>query len=246
MYPFDRPWFPEQPAEPPVFDPSALEILYFDLYGTLVDNEWGILDALGPLLTRCPRQLDKHEALTFYFESEDEAEMWSPNAPYFSILAEAHEHMTIRLGPTVAGGASAFASSLFTWPFFDGALRCLQTSSRAIPTLVALFDIDFFTFSKISAFSSLTPYFAEVFTWDAAQAYRPKFRAFAPPIPIPRRVACAACAPLPCLEQPLPGLGACMRPGVPTIWMRHPPSLTRHQSTLHRGRCAMTFVSWPR
>jgi hypothetical protein len=75
----------------------------------------GIFDALQPLLARSLHQLNRREALAFYFESEIPVKKRNPVVPYSEILAQAHAEMTIRLGlPVVEDAASLFASSIST------------------------------------------------------------------------------------------------------------------------------------
>ncbi|KAJ7146612.1 hypothetical protein C8R44DRAFT_574146, partial [Mycena epipterygia] len=157
----------------------ALTIIYFDVYGTLIDNESGIFIALEPLLARSCRRFDRAEALTFYFESEVEVKRRTPGAPYSEILAQTHRDMAIRLRLLSSNEETAlFTSSILHWPLFDGAIQCLQTLHPHIPTLVALIDIDHDTFTKTTSYALLHPYFAEMFTWDATYTYRPSLAAF--------------------------------------------------------------------
>ncbi|KAJ7137540.1 hypothetical protein C8R43DRAFT_893508 [Mycena crocata] len=183
--PLEGPPFHSRTAlpDPPSFDNlDAVEVLYLDVHGTLIDNESGIFAALQPLLARCTRTFDRQEALGFYFESETEEKKRTPTAPYSDILAAAYDDMTVRLGlQCSADERSAFVSSMFTWPLFDGALECIQKLRKRIPTLVALLDVDHATLVRTSAFQALEPRLDEVFTWDASQTYRPDPRAFDPP-----------------------------------------------------------------
>ncbi|KAJ7463636.1 HAD-like domain-containing protein, partial [Mycena latifolia] len=202
------------------------QIMYFDVYGTLIDNESGIFDALQPLLAQAPRRLQRREALTFYFESETEVKQCMPTAPYPQILARAHSDMATRLGLVATEEQSSlFASSIATWPLFNGALWCLQTLNPWIPILVALCDVDHESLRVTSAFTALAPYFAEVFTWDASHAYRPDRTAFDPPfryhdaLGVPREQRCLIS------NSVLRDLEPAHELDFPAIWMRYPESL---------------------
>ncbi|KAJ7799981.1 hypothetical protein B0H14DRAFT_1698907 [Mycena olivaceomarginata] len=160
--------------------------------------ESGIFDALQPLLARSLHRLNRREALAFYFESEIAAKKRNPAAPYSEILAQAHAEMTIRLGlPVVEDAASLFASSISTWPLYDGAVWCLQNLKPRICHLVALSDATHDILCQSSSFSALAPYFSEVFTSDGSHAYRPDSAAFDLPLKywhdalgIPRQQRC--------------------------------------------------------
>ncbi|KAJ7463617.1 HAD-like domain-containing protein [Mycena latifolia] len=214
------------PPPPPGFEPYALKIVYFDIYGTLIDNESGIFNALAPLLSRCPYRFERAEALSFYFESESGVK--ERNAvPYSEILALAHTDMSKRLGLVPSNvESSVFASSIVHWPLVDGAVECLQQLRPWIPALVALSDTDHETLQNTAAFSRLGPYFAEVFTWDASHRYRPDIQALAPSflyhdaMGVLRGHRCLVSSGL---FQDLEV--ACRLAEVPVIWMRYPASL---------------------
>ncbi|KAJ7023818.1 hypothetical protein C8F04DRAFT_1304393 [Mycena alexandri] len=129
---------------PPLFEPQALQIIYFDVYGTLIDHHSGIFDALGPLLARSCYCFDRHEALSFYFEVEDEMKQRTPASPYPEIIRQTHQEMAVRLDSPVPGFA-----------------------------LIALTDIDLETLGKTSAYQTLVPYSTELWCWDLVHTYRP-------------------------------------------------------------------------
>ncbi|KAJ7439049.1 hypothetical protein B0H11DRAFT_1626196, partial [Mycena galericulata] len=203
-----------------------LQVLYFNVYGTLVDHETGILTALQPLLVRCASRLDGSEALSFYFESELEVKRRIPTANYLEVLARSHEDMAMRLGLDVSDHASSlFASSIFDWPLFHDAVQCLQNLRPWVPLIIALFDVDHETLTKTSSFSVLAPYFAEVFTWDASHTYPPDFDALDPPflyhddLGIPREHRCLVS------NSVFRELEPASEFEIPTIWLRYSGSL---------------------
>ncbi|KAJ7790107.1 hypothetical protein B0H14DRAFT_225960 [Mycena olivaceomarginata] len=135
----------------PRFDPDALRVVYFHVYGTLVDHETGIFDALQPLISRSAYGFERHEALSLYFEIEDEVKKRTPSLPYVEILARAYDDLSIRLGLTsTEEEAAVFASSLFTWPLFDGAVECLLALGP-LALLVGLIDMGLEIFEKNSS-----------------------------------------------------------------------------------------------
>ena len=86
----------------------------FDCYGTLIDWERGIMDALVGLWP----DADAHELLTTYHEVEPKAQTRS-NAPYERILAEALREVAERHRlPLADDDRDALSRSLPEWPPF--------------------------------------------------------------------------------------------------------------------------------
>ncbi|KAJ6595020.1 HAD-like domain-containing protein, partial [Mycena vulgaris] len=202
------------------------QVIYFDVHGTLIDSESGIFAALKPLLDQSPHRFDRREALTLYFESEIEVKQRIPATPYLQILVEAHGDMARRLGfPATKAESSLFASSIFSWPLFEGAVECIELLKHWTSVIVAISDVDHETLRKTSAFALLAPHFAEVFTWDATHTYRPHPSAFDAPLKyhdalgIPRDRRCLVSNSLFRDLEPARELG------IPAIWIRYSQSL---------------------
>ncbi|KAJ7798624.1 hypothetical protein B0H14DRAFT_3492320 [Mycena olivaceomarginata] len=176
---FDRPDTPDkedgiQPNVTPeeddcwAFEDECYLVLYFDVYGTLIDNESGTFDGSAASSSLVPPSIES-----------------TPT------------EMTIRLGlPAVEDAASLFASSISTWPLYDGAVWCLQNLKPGICHLVALSDATHDILCQSSSFSALASYFSKVFTSDGSHACRPDSAAFDPPLKyhdalgIPRQQRC--------------------------------------------------------
>ncbi|KAJ7135513.1 HAD-like domain-containing protein, partial [Mycena filopes] len=202
------------------------QLIYFDVYGTLIDSESGIFCALSPLLARSSYDFDRREALSVYHEVESELKSCVPTAPYLEILAQAHQAMALRLGLTSsADESSAFASSLLDWPLFPNALQSLQTLRASIRLLVAIVDMDHDTLVQTGAFPILGPYFDEVWSWDLHHVYRPDPYAFGPAVlyhdsvGVPRSQRCLISDTL------FDRLDFGCEVLVPAVWMRNPAGL---------------------
>lgn len=108
------------------------KVLTFDCYGTLIDWESGIWDALQPLLTanHC-RQVTREIALRAFSECESERERETPTAPYDEILASVHAGLASRFELDTSQELDRdFARSIDHWPAFPDtadALRSLKT-----------------------------------------------------------------------------------------------------------------------
>ncbi|KAJ7702010.1 hypothetical protein B0H16DRAFT_1832844 [Mycena metata] len=121
---------------PPLFALRDLQIIYFDVYGTPLDHESGIFEALRPLLVRSSYKFGRHEALSLYLDIESEVKRRTPTTPYLGILSQARTKK---------------------WPYG------LDLQSAGI-NLIALADIDIETLFKTTAFSPLQPYFVEIWS----------------------------------------------------------------------------------
>jgi hypothetical protein len=186
------------------------------------DHETGIFDALQPLISRSAYGFERHEALSLYFDIEDEVKKRTPSLPYIEILARAYDDLSIRLTLTsTEEEAAVFASSLFAWPLFDGAVECLLALGPLV-LLVGLIDMGLETFEKTAA-SSLGLYV--MFTWDGCHTYRPDPTAIYPPLlfhdthGIPRHFRCVVS------NAVYRDLESASTLEIPTVWIRYPDSL---------------------
>lgn len=118
---------------------SDFELLSFDCYGTLIDWETGIWDALQPLLAATGGRsvaITRSEALVAFAEAESAQERVAPGALYPEILTAVHRSLAGRFGlDTNAELDAAFGESVPHWPAFPDtaeALRFLKTRYRLV------------------------------------------------------------------------------------------------------------------
>lgn len=117
-------------------DFSRFRVISFDCYGTLIDWETGIWDALQRLFLandgRAP--VSRAQALAHYAEEESRLEREQPAARYDDILMQVHAALAQRWGLiTTPGLNEAFARSIACWPAFADtaeALRALKQHAR--------------------------------------------------------------------------------------------------------------------
>jgi 2-haloacid dehalogenase len=144
--------------------------LSFDCYGTLVDWESGILDALGPLFARHGVTLDETEVLRRYAEFEA-AEEAGPYRRYRQILRAVVASFGRSCGFSPSNrDLDTLADSVGTWPpFADSAdaLRRLKSRYR----LAALSNIDDEMLRESSR--RLGDPFDEIFTAEQIGSYKP-------------------------------------------------------------------------
>jgi 2-haloalkanoic acid dehalogenase type II len=158
-------------------DLSRFTTLTFDCYGTLIDWESGIWDALQPLLldNRC-QSVTRSVALEAFAEEESAIEEANPGMLYSGVLASVHRALARRFElQTSASFDEAFGSSLPGWPAFPDtadALRVLKRHYR----LVILSNVheEGIAASK----RKLGVAFDAVYTAEAIGSYKPSPRNF--------------------------------------------------------------------
>jgi 2-haloacid dehalogenase len=113
------------------------KVLTFDCYGTLIDWESGIWDAMQPLLMAGNEAgIHRVEALAAFAKAESATEHEIPDALYPDILYRVHEKLADRFGVSTNDELNAaFANSVGHWPAFPDtadALRELKKHYRLV------------------------------------------------------------------------------------------------------------------
>jgi 2-haloacid dehalogenase len=150
---------------------TEFSALTFDCYGTLIDWETGILEALRPWTAAHGVEVDDEELLAAFGRAESRREAAEPTAPYPRILAGVLEDLAAELGTTASPEeTAAFADSVKDWPAFPdspGALAYLKRHYR----LVIVSNVDRASFRHSNARLGVT--FDAIVTADDAAAYKP-------------------------------------------------------------------------
>jgi 2-haloacid dehalogenase len=127
---------------------TAFEALTFDCYGTLIDWETGIWNALREPLAAHGAVLAKEDALALYGALESEIER-GPYADYKTVLGRVLDGFGARLGFVPSREErTRFAASVREWPAFpdsSAALRALKTRFRL--AILSNVDDDLFAHS---------------------------------------------------------------------------------------------------
>ncbi len=118
-------------------DIGDYKVLTFDCYGTLIDWETGIWDALQPVISANGRfDIQRGAALGVFAALESALEAECPELPYPEILARVHHGIAIHFELGTSGEADrAFGNSLPHWPAFPDtadALRYLKHYYRLV------------------------------------------------------------------------------------------------------------------
>jgi len=111
---------------------TDFSVLTFDCYGTLIDWETGIWDALQPLLMEngC-EDVTRQMALQAFAAEEADQESRTPSMPYPEVLARVHRAAAKRFGLLTREELdSDFGSSLPHWPAFADTATALRALKR--------------------------------------------------------------------------------------------------------------------
>jgi len=156
---------------------SDFSTLTFDCYGTLIDWESGIWEALQPLLIRNDvTDVSRALALELFARAESQHETSTPALLYPEILALAHRDLAEHLQlDTNSELDRRFGQSVPQWPAFpdsSAALRALGARYR----LVVLSNIDRASFAASQKL--LETDFDAVYTAEDIGSYKPDSRNF--------------------------------------------------------------------
>ncbi|GAA4283651.1 HAD family hydrolase [Brevibacterium daeguense] len=107
---------------------SPYRILTFDVVGTLIDFEQGILDCLHAQLgTEADHGIDDLRLLEAYARAEDVQQQLTPDMPFSEMLAPAYLRMADELGlPASEAVAGSLRAAIPDWPAFPDSVEALQ------------------------------------------------------------------------------------------------------------------------
>jgi 2-haloacid dehalogenase len=158
-----------------MLDFSRFDVMSFDCYGTLIDWERGIVEAVQPVLARHTISMSDDEVLEMYGELEAAAE-GSSYQPYRVILTQVMEGVGERLGLTWTDEERlTLANSVGNWPPFPDSVAALAKLAERFK-LVILSNIDDELFA-LSATHLKAP-FTKVITAQQVGSYKPNVRNF--------------------------------------------------------------------
>ena len=150
-------------------------VLSFDCYGTLIDWETGLWQALQPLLANAP--IDRDTALATFGEIEPEQEHETPTLPYRDILARVHAKLAARWGAKSTDAMDkTFGLSVGTWPPFADTVEALAYLKRHYK-LVILSNVDRQNFAATN--KRLGVAFDAICTAEDIGTYKPDPKNFA-------------------------------------------------------------------
>lgn len=152
------------------------KVLAFDVYGTLIDWESGMVNALRPLTDKLGGKMARDEILEAHAYHESTTQRWTPAKKYSDLLATVYRRLAEEWGVEVTWEeCRAYGLSVQQWPAFDDsrdALRYLKQHFK----LVVLTNTDNTSFSGSNARLGVT--FDGVYTAEDIGSYKPADRNF--------------------------------------------------------------------
>jgi 2-haloacid dehalogenase len=156
---------------------TDFKVLSFDCYGTLIDWETGIWEALQPMLATATNKLDREAALEVFARHESAQEAATPDMIYSELLAVVHEYMAEELGaPANVKLGKAFGHSVPRWPAFADSAKSLRYLKDHYK-LVILSNVDRASFKASN--KKLGVEFDAIYTAEEIGSYKPDPRNFA-------------------------------------------------------------------
>jgi 2-haloacid dehalogenase len=156
---------------------SEFKVLSFDCYGTLIDWETGIVNALAPLAAKCMPAPTPEALLALYARLESAQEAETPDLIYRELLARVHARIARELGVSASDALNtAFGASIGTWPAFPDSPAALAELKRHFK-LVILSNVDRESFRATNA--RLGVEFDAILTAQDIGSYKPDPRNFA-------------------------------------------------------------------
>ena len=156
-------------------DLAHFSALTFDCYGTLIDWETGIHDALGGLLCDLGADVERETLLAAFARHESAVEA-GPFLAYREVLARVAEAVCRENGVTPTGEQlAAFGGSVGAWPpFEDSADALARLATRYRLGVITNCDDDLFAASNLRLGVAFDP----VVTAQQVGSYKPATRNF--------------------------------------------------------------------
>lgn len=155
---------------------TQYKALTFDCYGTLIDWETGIWNALQPLLAEGRIDIGRTAALETYSGHEADQERQTPSLAYRQILAVGHARLAKHWGVRAQTDMhERFGGSVPDWPAFADSAEALRYLKQHYK-LVILSNVDRQSFAASS--KKLGAAFDAVYTAEDIGSYKPDPRNF--------------------------------------------------------------------
>ncbi|KAI5920246.1 HAD-like domain-containing protein [Camillea tinctor] len=158
---------------------SDFDVLSFDVYGTLIDWETGILANLQPLLDTNNANFSREKLLDVVHECERTQQAATPTLKYHELLRTIHPQIAKKLGlPEPSSDQSeAFGTSVGSWPAFPDTVDALKRLGKHYK-LVVLSNVDLESFAKSNEGPLEGVKFDLIITAQDVGSYKPDLRNF--------------------------------------------------------------------
>ena len=155
---------------------TDFKVLTFDCYGTLIDWESGMVEALKPLTSTMDRPLTRNEILEAHARHESSQQRQTPSMLYRDLLSVVYKRLAEEWGvPASHEQCVAYGRSVRNWPAFPDSADALQYLKKHYK-LAILSNVDNETFSHSNR--RLQVEFDAIFTAEDIGSYKPSLRNF--------------------------------------------------------------------
>lgn len=155
---------------------TDFRVLTFDCYGTLIDWESGMVEALRPLVGRVARTLSRNEVLEAHAFHEASQQAQTPTKAYNALLPVVFKRLAEQWGVHASHEECAtYGRSVGDWPAFADSAGALQYLKK-FHKLVILSNVDNASFAASN--ERLQVEFDAVVTAEDAGSYKPSRRNF--------------------------------------------------------------------
>ncbi|MCB1379469.1 MAG: haloacid dehalogenase type II, partial [Alphaproteobacteria bacterium] len=150
--------------------------LTFDCYGTLIDWETGMVEALQPLVSKAGRALSRDDILEAHARHESSQQEQTPAKVYRDLLPVVYRRMAEEWGVPVSWDEClAYGRSVRNWPAFADSAAALEYLKQHYK-LVILSNVDNESFAASNA--RLQVAFDAIYTAEDIGSYKPSDRNF--------------------------------------------------------------------
>ncbi|TKT74580.1 haloacid dehalogenase type II [Aquamicrobium sp. LC103] len=150
---------------------TDFKVLTFDCYGTLIDWESGMVEALRPLTDRLSTKLSRDQILEAHARHESFQQKQTPGRNYRDILASTYRRLAEEWGASVSWAECIdYGRSVEHWPAFEDSAGALNYLKRHYK-LVILSNVDNMSFAGSNR--RLQVDFDGVYTAEDIGSYKP-------------------------------------------------------------------------
>ena len=155
---------------------TDFKALTFDCYGTLIDWETGMVEALKPLVAKVGRELSRNDILEAHARHESSQQIQTPAKAYRELLPIVYKRLAEEWGVAVTWAEClAYGQSVKQWPAFPDSAGALQYLKKHYK-LVILSNVDNESFAASN--ERLQVEFDAIYTAEDCGSYKPSDRNF--------------------------------------------------------------------
>lgn len=155
---------------------TDFKALTFDCYGTLIDWETGMINALEPLTSKVTPQLTRTQILEAHAHNESTQQHWTPNMCYSTLLSVVHKRLAEQWNVSVTHQQCIdYGESVRNWPAFEDSKTALQYLKKHYK-LIILSNVDNLNFE--GSRRQLGIEYDAIYTAEDIGSYKPSDRNF--------------------------------------------------------------------